>query len=238
MTLSRWLLALLFMTLTACQAYRAKPEGMVLYTHEELTKKGFVLAPMFDAQEPLDLGGATLPEYDLTLTSTLKKRWPSTVVLASDAIGAILGRDEIEAWRSRLKNEDVALASPSSLNILKKLTEFGQTYPKQVLLPSLLTNAVSCGQKEVLVNSKHRTRSGSRAYCQRTVKMRFRIMALDGSELLWNGLIYATQEKQSEPIRDEAEDPEQNAIDPPPTQALIEECFSNFAKQFGDGPAQ
>ncbi|MES2745200.1 MAG: hypothetical protein V4655_07225, partial [Bdellovibrionota bacterium] len=153
MTLNRLFFALFLMLLTACQAYRAKPESNVLYTRHDLTKKGFVLAPIAVAEAKLNPGAAELSTYDSILTNTLVSRWPTVPVLSSGEVSVTLGADELETWRNEIVGEDVAIASPSSLAILKKIAQEGKRYPKQVLLPSLLMNTVSCGQKEAFATS-------------------------------------------------------------------------------------
>ncbi|RZA22516.1 MAG: hypothetical protein EOP10_15230 [Proteobacteria bacterium] len=234
MTLNRWLFSTLLMLLTACQAYRAKPESNVLYTRHDLTKKGFVLAPIAVAEQKLNPGAAELTTYDSILTNTLVSRWPDVPVLSSGEVADTLGTEELEMWRKELQGEEVAIASPSSFAILKKIAHKGKRYPKQVLLPSLLMNTVSCGQKEALSTAVSPNPHGIRAYCQRIVKMRFRIMSVDSAELLWNGLIYATQEMASEIEDSNDQDAERKVIEPPATQALIRDCFNNFAKQFSE----
>lgn len=236
MTLNRLLFLLLALTLLGCNAYRAKPESNTLFTRDDLTRKGFVLAPIAVPDETLNPGPSELAAYDLILANTLKERWPNAPMLASPEISRTLDFETVERWRASIEDEDSAVASPSTLRILKELTKLGRSYPKQVLLPSLLQNTVSCGQKEALSTHLSPNPHGVKAYCQRLIKMRFRIMDVSSAELLWNGLIYATQETTSDIVHVEQPDAAQkNAeLEAPSMQSLIRDCFKNFATQFSD----
>lgn len=218
-----------FLFLTACQAYRSTPESEISYQRDELTRKGFVLAPLSVPNAKLNPGVSELTAYDTILANTLRARWPDTKMISSRDLLEVLGAEEIESWRKSLDTEEVKLASPSSKAVLKKFAGMGRIHPSQVLLPTLLQNTVSCGEKEALPSTMSSRPHGPRDYCQRTVKMRFRIMTIDGKDLLWNGLIYATQEAFVEKGASE-----KTKVEPPSTQLLIRDCFHNFAKQFSE----
>ena len=229
------LLTLLFLfSLTACHAYRATPENIVLFTREDLTKKGFILAPISVPDSKLNPGPSDLAAYDLILAHTLKERWPKAPMLSSPELALALEPEAIEGWRLAIAEEDQGLASPSTLRISKELTRLGRSFPRQVLLPTLLQNSSSCGQREALATQLNPDPNGFKAYCQRVIKMRFRIMTIDSAELLWNGLIYATQETTSEILSLKQAEAEVKQLEPPAMQSLVRECFKNFATQFSE----
>lgn len=236
MTLRSLLLYTLFTFLVACNAYKAKPESAISFTRQDLTRKGFILAPIAVPDSKLNPGPAEVVAYDLILGNTLREKWKNVSMLSSGDIAKSLDTEQIEAWRTALGKEDQKEVSPSTLGVLKDLTKQGKSFPKQVLLPTLLQNTVSCGQKDAVSTYLSPDPHGQRKYCQRILKMRFRIMSVESSELLWNGLIYATQENAAEIDNDEdktaaSQKPE---LEAPTTQTLIRECFHNFAKQFSE----
>lgn len=216
--------------LNACNAYRTQPESEVLYTRQELTKKGFVLAPIVDLDAKGQAGPSDLLTYDAILANTLRETWKHTTVFSAAEIAALVEPRPVEAWRVKLSKEDQKAVSQSTRSVLSGLTNLGKTYPPQILLPSILSNLVSCGRKEALATYLNPKAKGMRMYCQRTLKMRFRIMSTEASDLLWNGIIYATQETVG-PNGATADDA---PIEAPLTQSLIRESFHNFAKQFAD----
>lgn len=225
-------LLLLSSFLFACNAYRTSPESEVLFTRQDLTKPGFVVSPIIDLTPGNTTSVADANAFDTILTNTLKEQWKKVSLLSVTEITQILDGEQIEDWRNALKTEKADKGSESTIKLLKKLTFQGKSYPSQALLPGVLQNSVSCGHKEALSTYLSPKPQGPKAYCQRVMKMRFRIMDLENSEILWNGIVYATQETTtSSSHKDSEEDP---VIDPPSTQALIRECFSNFAKQFAD----
>lgn len=218
--------------LFACNAYRSSPESEILFTRQDLTKRGFVVSPIIDLTAGNTTSVADENAFDTILSNTLKELWKRTKLLTVAEITQILDGEQVENWRDALKTEKVDEGSVSTLMILKKLTTLGKTYPSQALLPSVLQNSVSCGHKAALSTYLSPEPQGPKAYCQRVMKMRFRIMDVQNSEILWNGIVYATQEAATPPShKDSEEDP---PIAPPTTQALIRECFHNFAKQFAD----
>ncbi len=225
------LMILLLSSLTfGCNAYRTSPESERLFTKQDLTKRGFVVSPIIDLTPGNTTSVADGNAFDTILANTLKEQWDNVSLLSPSDMTRTLDGQQIETWRDALKAEAPSESSPSTLTILKKLTKLGQSYPSQVLLPSILQNSVSCGHKEALSTYLSPAPQGPKAYCQRVMKMRFRIMDVENSEILWNGIVYATQESTaSSPA---ASEDEQNTLEPPTTQSLIRECFSNFAKQF------
>lgn len=228
-----------FTFLFACNAYRATPESEISFSRQDLTGKGFILAPIAVPDASLNPGPSELVAYDVILGNTLKEKWKSVNMLASSEFGRTLGAENIESWREDLAGEDVKEPSKSTLQFIKKLSASGRAIPKQVLLPTLLQNSVSCGRKEAVSAYQSSTPHGEKRYCQRIMKMRFRIMSVESPELLWNGLIYATQENAADLNSSGDEDAKGDTKaddDPvaPSTQALIRESFNNFAKQFGE----
>lgn len=213
--------------LLGCNAYRATPESEILYTKKDLTKRGFVLAPIVDLSPSNTTSVGDLNAFDTILSNTLSDTWKKTrLQTVGDSIKSLDG-EQVEDWRLSVAKEEAAVPSASSLAILKKLTQMGISYPSQVLLPAILQNSVSCGHKEALSTYLSPDPHGPKAYCQRVMKMRFRIMDNASSDLVWNGIVYATQETTSK-----NKDDEDSPLDPPSTQALIRECFVNFSKQF------
>jgi hypothetical protein len=213
--------------LTGCNAYRAAPESEILYTKKDLTKRGFVLAPIVDLSPNNSSSIADLNAFDTILSNTLSDTWTKTRLMSAADTTKSLDADQVEEWRKSVAKEEAGVPSPSSLALLKKLTQLGISYPAQVLLPAVLQNSVSCGHKEALSTYLSPEPHGPKAYCQRVMKMRFRIMENASSELVWNGIVYATQETSAK-----GKDDEDRPLDPPSTQALIRECFINFSKQF------
>jgi len=231
----------IFLFLSACNAYRTTPDSEILFTKKDLTKNGFIVAPVIDVSPKSANTVADLNAYDSILTNTLKSLWPSTSLMSTSEITQNLeGEDEeIEGWRGALVKEDqnqkqksASNSSPSSVEITRKLIRFGSNPPKQVLLASVLQNSVSCGQKEVLATYLSPDPKGFKGYCQRIMKMRFRILDVQKNTFVWNGIIYATQEStQPSPAARSEED---NPLEPPSTQSLIRDCFTNFARQFSE----
>lgn len=218
--------------LFACNAYRTSPESVILFTKQDLSKRGFVISPLVDLSPGNTTSVSEENAFDTILSNTLSEEWKNVKLLPTVAVIQMLDGEQLELWRDALKKEDAAQSSPSTLKILKKLDALGKSHPSQVLLPSILQNSLSCGRKEALSTYLNPDPRGSKAYCQRVMKMRFRILDVETSALLWNGIIYATQEST-------AAAPQQASdaappLDPPSTQALIRECFNNFAQQFAD----
>ncbi|RYZ57526.1 MAG: hypothetical protein EOP07_09670 [Proteobacteria bacterium] len=213
--------------LVGCNAYRATPESEILYTKKDLTKRGFVLAPIVDLSKGNTTSVGDLNAFDTILSNTLSDTWKKTHLQTVGETTKSLDGELVEEWRVSVAKEEAGVPSPSSLTILKKLTQLGISYPSQVLLPAILQNTVSCGHKEALSTYLSPDPHGPKAYCQRVMKMRFRIMDNASSALVWNGIVYATQESTAK-----NKDDEETPLDPPSTQALIRECFINFSKQF------
>jgi hypothetical protein len=223
---------LLSSLLFACNAYRTSPESEVLFTRQDLTKRGFVISPLIDLTPRNTTSIADANAFDTILANTLKEQWKTVKLLTVAETTQMLDGEQVETWREALKTEKADEGSAATLTVLKKLTRQGKTYPSQALLPSVLQNSVSCGHKQALSTYLSPNPQGPKAYCQRVMKMRFRIMDSENSEILWNGIVYATQEATLPQSSKEGED--DPVIDPPTTQALIRECFHNFAKQFAD----
>jgi hypothetical protein len=218
---------LISLTLVGCNAYRATPEAEILYTQKDLAKRGFVLAPIVDLSPGNTTSVGDLNAFDTILSNTLNVVWTKTrLFTVNDSIKALDG-EQVEDWRTSIAREEAGVPSPSSLAILGKLSQLGTAYPSQVLLPVILQNTVSCGHKEALSTYLSPEPHGPKAYCQRVMKMRFRIMENASTALVWNGIVYATQETTAN-----SKDDEDTPLDPPSTQALIRECFVNFSKQF------
>ncbi len=216
----------------ACQAYRQAPSSELSFTREDLNQGGIVLSPISIGDKKLDPGPADRLAYDLILANVLRSKWPKVTLLASQEISEILGSEAIDTWRSQLTEEEAESPSAASLSVLRKLTNQGKSYPKQILIPSLLQNSVSCGQRDPLSTALNPNPHGLRHYCQRLVKMRFRILSASHGEILWNGLIYATQENTLD--RKDGENIAEGELEAPSTQSLIREAFLNFAKQFSE----
>ncbi len=217
--------------LSGCNAYRTTPDSEIMFTKQDLTKRGFVVAPLIDSTPEKFNKIDDLNAFDSIFVNILAAQWKEAPLLSTAAIIATLDDEVLEEWRVALKSEDQLEPSAATLQILKKLTALGKSYPKQVVFANLLQNSVICSHKEALPTYLASEPRGPKAYCQRVMKMRFRILNIVNNEFIWNGLIYATQESNQNTLTLSDDD---QPIEPPSTQSLIRECFMNFAHQFAD----
>lgn len=136
--------------LFACNAYRTSPESVILFTKQDLSKRGFVISPLVDLSPGNTTSVSEENAFDTILSNTLSEEWKNVKLLPTVAVIQMLDGEQLELWRDALKKEDAAQSSPSTLKILKKLDALGKSHPSQVLLPSILQNSLSCGRKEAL----------------------------------------------------------------------------------------
>ncbi|RZA11964.1 MAG: hypothetical protein EOP10_32180, partial [Proteobacteria bacterium] len=169
-------LLMMSLTLFACNAYRSAPVQEVLSTNQDLARKGFVLAPVADLSLTDNPTVSDWTAFDSILFNTLEESWNKPKLFSTSQATALLDGDRIEAWRRDLKAEDQNHVSESSAKIYKELLRFRlqNTLPPQLLLPTLLQNTVSCGQKEAMATGLSPSPRAGKNYCQRTMKMRFR----------------------------------------------------------------